>query len=161
MVLSAMDNGNNSRRVGMMEGWKSSANSPTLAQPAPLTEWENPLPNIETEGPEDEPISGLDAAFQEIEKQIQEECDEDAEEAEESEGEAEVAPKARGKTTKGKGKKKVALPSLMNDELYAFDLVQDALDAVVPKECIEEMSVVLDEPSDGGWDPQALLLSHI
>ncbi|KAJ7195690.1 hypothetical protein GGX14DRAFT_674789 [Mycena pura] len=100
-----------------------------------LEKWTGPLQDGSEES--GAPENGVDGVFTELEKQL---AEEELEEPDEEEMEILTIANSRGR-------KKKAL-SLMDGDLYDFDLVKQALDNVVPKPVVERVDV--------RWVPRAL-----
>ncbi|KAK7008485.1 DUF659 domain-containing protein [Favolaschia claudopus] len=118
-------------------GGDKDAHGPPLEKRKDLERWEQPMATVETDGPGDDQISGVDAVFVDLEARLAEEDD-----GEDEEEDFPPAPAVVGGTRKGPR-------SLMKGEIYDFKLVKKALDNVIPVEESAGLNVVKDK---GGED---------
>ncbi|KAJ3990836.1 ribonuclease H-like domain-containing protein [Lentinula boryana] len=114
-----------------------SEEGPVLEKSGNLDVWEGPMysavDGLDGNADDDEPMSGVEVVFRDVERTLEEEKSNDPLTA--------AGPSLR---------------SLMKGELYDFRLVKAALDCIVPQEVVDMVDVV-KAPSNGDWSIEDML----
>lgn len=129
-------------------------NSAPLEKPDALEKWQGPLDQAGDTS--DSAVDGVDAAFRDLEKTLEEEGREERDEQEDAVDSDEELLSTPTVVSAAKAKKAAGKLSLMAGDIYDFKLVQKALDNAVPRENVQKVNVVRPRETDD-WDIADLL----